>query len=47
MIKELKVKYFKYAEDLVKYANENNVIVVSITSTDRFSEGYILFYREN
>jgi len=47
MIDELKVKHFKYSDDLVKYVNENSVIVVSITSTDRFSEGYVLFYKEN
>jgi hypothetical protein len=44
-MKELKSKHFKYHWDLVKWVNETeNCEIVSICGTDRFSEGFILFY---
>lgn len=45
-MKELKSKHFQYDSDLVKFVNETNDIeIVSICNADRYSEGFVLFYR--
>src|SRR5690349_1282378 len=44
-MKKLESKWFQYPKDLCKWADENNIEIVSITNGNRTSQySYILFY---
>ncbi len=43
----IKNKYFEKVEEACKWANENNIDVINITSNDLTCEGYELIYKDN
>ena len=46
-MKPLKEISFQYSYEVSRWVNTNDVTVVSIASSGRYSEGFTLFYREN
>ena len=47
VVKKVNVKHIKEHDLAVKWINDNNIQVINITSTGKYSDGYLVFYYEN
>lgn len=39
------IKRFQYIDEAIKWINENNINVISVSDAGRFSEGFFIIYR--